>query len=89
MRILAIEREVGGVQDKDFAPHLKAEAAKVWELQQAGLIREIYFRQDQSSAVLVLECTDADEAGEILGQLPLVRPIHRNKRSGGRSCRER
>ena len=40
--------------------------------QQAGLIREIYFRRDQSSAVLMLGCTDAVEAGGILGELPLA-----------------
>ena len=73
MKILAIEKDVAGSQEKNFAPHLKTEAAMVWELQQAGLIREVYFRQDQSSAVLMLECTNTKEAGRILSELPLVR----------------
>jgi muconolactone delta-isomerase len=51
---------------------LRAEAARVWELQQSGVLREIYFRQDRSDAVLVLECTDAGEAQRVLGTLPLV-----------------
>lgn len=73
MRILAIEREVPGVTDEDFRPHLKEEATRVWELYQAGVFRELYFRQDQPSAVLVLECADIEEANEVLNTLPLVK----------------
>ena len=71
--ILAIEREVPGVTEEAFRPHLKEEAARVWELYQAGAFRELYFRQDQPSAVLVLECADIEEANEILNTLPLVK----------------
>ena len=73
MRILAIEREVPGVADEGFRPHLGKEAARVWELYQAGVFRELYFRQDQPSAVLVLECADAEEASNVLNTLPLVK----------------
>lgn len=59
--------------DEEFRPHLKEEASRVWELYQAGLIRELYFRQDQPSAVLVLECPDVKEARELLNTLPLVK----------------
>ena len=52
---------------------MKTEAAKVWELYQAGVIRELYFCQDRPSAILILECADADEANEVLGTLPLVK----------------
>ena len=73
MKILAIEREVPGVPDEAFDPHLRTEALKAWELYQAGTIRELYFRTDWPGAVLVLECADADEASRVLGTLPLVR----------------
>jgi hypothetical protein len=73
MRILAIEREVSGVTNEEFRPHLKQEAARVWELYQAGIFRELYFRQNQPSAVLVIECADANEASEVLNTLPLVK----------------
>ena len=57
-----------------FTPHLKkAEAARVWELYQAGVFRELYFRQDRSDAVLVLECADLAEANQVLDTLPLVK----------------
>lgn len=73
MKILALESEVPGVAAEAFKPHLQAEAARVWELQQAGVLREIYFRADRSDAVLVLECADVAEAQRVLGTLPLVR----------------
>jgi muconolactone delta-isomerase len=72
MKILALEQEIPGADGKAFAPHLKAEARRVWELTQEGVIREIYFRSDRDSAVLVLECDDEDEARHILDTLPLV-----------------
>ena len=73
MKILAMEKEVPGVEDEDFAPHLKAEAAWAWELHQAGVIRELYFRADWLGAVLVLECAGVEEAADALNTLPLVK----------------
>jgi hypothetical protein len=35
MKILALERETHNVAAEQFLPHLKAEAARVWELVQA------------------------------------------------------
>jgi hypothetical protein len=73
MRILALEREMPGTAGEAFKPHLKAEATRVWELYLAGVLREIYFRDDQPTAVLLLECADVEEANNVLGTLPLVR----------------
>ena len=73
MKILAIEKEIPGLSADAFKPHAKAEAARVWELHQAGMFRELYFRQDRPEAVLVLECADVDEANEVLNTLPLVK----------------
>ncbi len=73
MKILAIEKESEGVKPEQFTPHLKDEAVCVWELYQSGLIRELYFRQDRSEAVLILECTSEHEAQQALDRLPLVR----------------
>jgi hypothetical protein len=60
MKILAIEKEIEGATSEDFQPYLKAEAQKVWELQQQNIIREIYFGVDRSCAVLILECNSVD-----------------------------
>ena len=72
MKILALERETPDTPPEGYAPHLKAEAARVWELYKSGQIREMYFRQDRSEAVLILECSDAEEAHQVLDSLPLV-----------------
>lgn len=72
MKILALETEIPDTNPEQFAPHLKAEASRLWELYQSGQVREIYFRQDRSEAVLILECEDAEGARQILEGLPLV-----------------
>ena len=51
---------------------LKKEALRAWELYQQGIIREMYFRDDRSEAVLILECLNINEAQKILSTLPLV-----------------
>lgn len=73
MKIIALEKESQRVRPEDYESLLKAEAQTVWELQQAGGLREIYFRADQSQAVLILECRDVSEATALLSELPLVR----------------
>jgi len=73
MKILALEKGISKTGTPEAESLLKAEAVAVWELVQAGIIREIYFRQDHPSAVIMLECRDRAEAAVILGTLPLVR----------------
>lgn len=73
MKILAMEIDVPGVTQDEFKPHLKAEALKVWELYQSGIIRECHFRKDNSNAVLILECDSVNHARDILSTLPLVK----------------
>jgi muconolactone delta-isomerase len=74
MKILAIERDLAGIPDSAFTDDiLKGEATRAWELYQSGHIRELYFRQDKSAAVLVLELPTVDDARTILASLPLVR----------------
>jgi muconolactone delta-isomerase len=72
MKILALERDLPGLTAEDFRPHLKAEGRRAWELYEAGVFREIYFRADEELAVLVLECADVAEAHAVLQSLPLV-----------------
>ena len=73
MKILALERELSGAAAETFQEVAKAEALRVWELYQAGILREFYFRADRNEAVLVLECKDTDEARDALESLPLVK----------------
>lgn len=72
MKILALEHEAPTATAKGFQLYAKDEARKVWELVQAGVVRESYFRADRSEAVLILECETVDEAREALSMLPFV-----------------
>jgi hypothetical protein len=72
MKILALEHEAPNATSEGFQQYAKDEARKVWELVQAGVVRESYFRADRSEAVLVLECQTVDEAREVLSKLPFV-----------------
>ncbi|MBI5667763.1 MAG: superoxide dismutase [Chloroflexi bacterium] len=73
MKFLAIEQDTPGSGDRFTADLLKAEAARAWELHQAGIIRELYFRADRDEAILMLECASLDDARAALESLPLVR----------------
>ena len=66
-------RNPQGISGDQFTPHLREEAAHAWELYQACVIRELYFRADRPRAVLILECGDVHEAQEVLATLPLVK----------------
>ena len=73
MHILAIENEVIAPLAEKTRELLQAEAARVWDLRERGVIREIWFDADEHNAVIMLECTDAAEARQHLESLPLVR----------------
>lgn len=73
MKLLALERDIPGVEPAQFTPAiLRDEARHVWDLHQRGVVRELYFRDDAEAAILVLECADADEARQVLAGLPLA-----------------
>lgn len=73
MKILALEHELPGATREQYQQYAVLEARKAWELHQAGMIRELYFRTDRNEAVLVLECATIYDAEAILATLPLVR----------------
>jgi hypothetical protein len=72
MKILAFEKERPGVTSAQYQPLLKEEARCLWELQQAGLVREAHFDARAHTAVLMLECKDEAAARQALAALPLV-----------------
>jgi muconolactone delta-isomerase len=73
MKIMAFEHELPGASREQFRRYAREEARQAWELHQVGVVRELYFRADQNTAVLVLECTSTDEAETMLAKLPFVR----------------
>ena len=72
MKILAIEKEVPGVDWSAVSKELLAqEALDVYRMYLAEQLREHYFNEAKS-AILVLECASKVQAQELLGKLPLV-----------------
>ncbi len=72
MKFLALEKELKA--EAEYYPGiLKQEAKRVLELYEVGVIREIYFDGNNYTAVIILECKDAEESNRILNSLPLVK----------------
>ena len=72
MKVLALGRDLVAADDPRFAELRPAEARTVWELYQADVLREIYFRADSPNGVLLLEVADVAAARAAIGRLPLV-----------------
>ncbi len=74
MKYLALEIENSPVNWQEVDPGLlKAEARCLYDLQQAGRIRQAYFRVDTKSAVIERECNSIDEVTESISTFPLVK----------------
>jgi hypothetical protein len=52
VRIIALEMPARDVADEEFAPLAADEAARLWQLVQAGTVPETWFRVDRHEAVL-------------------------------------
>lgn len=73
MKIIALEKENPHATTEGFMRFSETEARTAWKLLQNGFIREIYFRADENSAVLVLEAESVASAHQKLQELPLVK----------------
>lgn len=72
MKIIALEKEVAQPGGEAQSGVYAAEARRVWQLHLDGIIREIYFRRNTHTAVLILECSSLEEANAHLQTLPLL-----------------
>lgn len=70
MKILALEKELPHAILTDEL--LKEEAQHVWQLQQMGIIREIYFTADTHEAVIIFEAEFTEAITELIKEFPLV-----------------
>ena len=71
MKILAIEKEIEGVNWDNTEELLEQEAKAVFQLYLSDNLREIYFTEDKN-AVLILETKNKQAAKRLLDTLPLV-----------------
>jgi hypothetical protein len=72
MKVLALGRDLVADDDPRFAELRAAEAQAVWELTQADVLREVYFRADLPAAVLVFEVADVAAARAAIDRLPFM-----------------
>jgi len=72
MKVLALGFDVVAQDDPRFAALRPAEARRVWELYQADILREVYFRADSPNGVLLFEVADVAAARAAIDGLPLV-----------------
>jgi len=72
MKILAIEREIEGVNWDNTEKLLAHEAQHIFKMYLSGSLREIYFTEDKN-AVLIMETKDKKTAERLLNSLPLVK----------------
>jgi len=73
MKIIVVATRKEDASPEEFAPHLAAEANHALGLYRDEVVREIYSRADGKGAILVMECADEAEAGQLLAELPLAK----------------
>ncbi|HMO11360.1 MAG TPA: muconolactone Delta-isomerase family protein [Actinotalea sp.] len=71
MEVLALEHD-GPSPQGATAELLRAEALRVYELEQAGVVRRTWFRAERPAAVLLLEVETLEDARAAVSGLPLV-----------------
>ena len=72
MKLLAIEQETSAVNWAEESETLISESYLVYHLFKEGIIRDIYFTENEN-AVIILECASKAEAANVLSTLPLVK----------------
>jgi len=72
MKLLAIEHATSSVNWDEENEVLIYESYQVYHLFQEGIIRDIYFTENEN-AVIILECASKSEAANVLSTFPLVK----------------
>ncbi len=72
MKILAIDRVSEDATPERIKEQFLKEINRCVQFYLADIIREMYFRQDRSGTVLVLEAPSLEEAQSLLAKMPLV-----------------
>ena len=72
MKVFAIEKELVRPMEGDLEELYKEEALHVYGLYQNDILREIYFDQE-TCAVIMLECDSIADAKSIVSEFPLVK----------------
>lgn len=73
MKILAIDTVREDASPDVIRANFLKEVAHTIKMYLADVVREVYFRQDRSGTVMVLEAPSVEEARTLIDTLPLVR----------------
>ncbi len=73
MKILALDKVLESATAEGIKASFMKEVDQTVKLYLADVVREIYFRQDRSGTVLVLEAASLEEARKMVDTLPLVK----------------
>lgn len=73
MKLLCLDIPSPGVTFDSYKPHLQDEARHGWKLYKAGIVRDIYFRQDRPGVAIIAECESVEAARQALREFPLAK----------------
>lgn len=73
MKILALDKVTADATPERIRELFMKEVVHTVKLYLADVVREIYFREDRSGTVMVLEVPSMEEAQSLIGTLPLVK----------------
>ena len=73
IKFLVFSRLNAGITRTQVSSVLKDEVEKTWQLQMAGIIKDIYYVSDKSGVVFTIEAKDTADANNILSVLPLMK----------------
>ena len=72
MQILAISKAQEGTTPEKVRPHMEEEVKHTLEAYLDGKFRNFWFKVDGPGIVIMLESSNAEEARNVLNELPLV-----------------
>ncbi len=72
MQFLVVCRIPDGTPRRQVIMQIRPEAKAVWKLYESGLVREIYYIDDLSGAVLMVEAGSLDEVKKGVETLPMI-----------------
>lgn len=73
MKLLCLDIPLPGASPEKYEPHLRGEVRYGWQLYKAGIVRDIYFRQDRPGVAIIAECDSIEDARRALAEFPLAK----------------
>ena len=72
MQYFVVCRIPEGTPRKNVIRLIREEAKAVWKLYESGIVRELYYIEDLSGAVLTVEATQFEDVKKAVETLPMI-----------------